>query len=155
MEKISTHFTIDDVTDSIEADKHGIDNSLPSDLLPFAEEYAQIVAEPYAAFLGFKPDPNSWFRCKTLNTQIGGSTKSAHLEARAGDWCKKQAAMTQWALAKWFFEHLLYFDQIIIYNTFVHVGLARKKEKSRFLLQKMIILDTGSKSYPIIKKGAR
>ncbi len=155
MEKISTHFTIDDVTDSAEADKHGIDNSLPSDLKQYAEEYAEIVAEPYAAFLGFKPDPNSWFRGKQLNNQLGGSRTSAHLEARAGDWGKKEAGMTQWELAKWFFEHLQYFDQIIIYNTFVHVGLARTMAKSRFLLQKMIILDTGSKSYPILKKGDR
>ena len=155
MEKISEHFTIDDVTDSAEADKHGIDNALPADLQHYAEEYAQIVAEPYAAFLGFKPDPNSWFRGKDLNKQVGGSRTSAHLEARAGDWGKKEAGMTQWELGKWFYEHLQYFDQIIIYNTFVHVGLSRNMAKSRFLLQKMIILDTGSKSYPILKKGDR
>lgn len=82
---MAKYFTIDELTRSERALQHpAIDNSLPDRLRPNAArllDYLDRVREAYGAPIRV----SSGYRCRDLNTRVGGATNSQHLDALAAD----------------------------------------------------------------------
>lgn len=85
--KLSAHFTRREITRSLTADRLGIDNSLPDDMLEYwragcdyLEAVRTIVATPITIASGY--------RCRELNKHVAGSsTTSQHTGKWKGLYC--------------------------------------------------------------------
>lgn len=83
--KITENFTTSEVTRSDTARRLGIDNSLSIEMLDNAYCFAKAVLQPLREKIGLPFLISSWYRCKALNTAVGGSPNSAHTRATAID----------------------------------------------------------------------
>jgi hypothetical protein len=112
MEKISKHISYKEGTRSITALRKGI-NNIPNDYeLANMEAIAANIFEPLRKWVGGPIKINSFFRCKELNTAIGGSSNSQHCQGRAIDIDDTYGYKTNAEM----FEYIrtnLNFDQII------------------------------------------
>ena len=79
------YFTIAEMTRSDTADKQGIDNRLPKDLLPNVENLIDKVLDPLRSWYGRPVYVNSGYRCPELNRAVGGVGTSYHLTGCAAD----------------------------------------------------------------------
>lgn len=85
--KLSTNFTTEEATRSNYAVKHGIDNSMPTNVQMNAEWFAKTVLQPLRDRIGVPFILTSWYRSPALNKAIGGVVNSAHLSGTAIDFC--------------------------------------------------------------------
>lgn len=120
MEQLSPHFSLEELTRT----KPGIDNTPPvsvaANLLKIAEKLEQAraiwgvrVAVPYA------------FRCLALNTSVGGSKTSAHLEGLAADTIPEGLDLRKaWDMLRLHPTFMADVDQLIIERGCIHIGLA-------------------------------
>jgi hypothetical protein len=116
-----------EVTRSATASARGIDNSVPLSLRYNIGRMAEHM-ECVRALLGGEPiKVNSWYRCPTLNTAVGGSETSVHPKALAVDWRHSTLDLEE------AFDRVnasaLPFDQLIIEGTadgaqWIHLGLS-------------------------------
>ncbi|MCI4436572.1 MAG: hypothetical protein JHC33_07160 [Ignisphaera sp.] len=83
---LSEHLTLEAFTHSDTANKLGIDNSLPDELLDTAIYTATNLFEPVRELLGGVPiGLNSGYRCHDLNVAVRGVPTSQHAKAEAID----------------------------------------------------------------------
>jgi hypothetical protein len=90
---LSPHFSLAEFTASQSADRLGLDNDLPAELLANARATAEML-ERIRKFLsdrlglvhGAPILITSGYRSLSLNRAVGGSTNSAHTRAMAADW---------------------------------------------------------------------
>jgi hypothetical protein len=75
--QLSSHFTLDELMFSQEAVRHGIDNTPPVEIVEALKRTCQ-QAEAVRALLGSSMLVSSGFRCRSLNSLIGGAPNSAH-----------------------------------------------------------------------------
>lgn len=87
MSKLSTNFSTEEATRSSYAVKHGIDNSMPTNIQMQAEWFAKTVLQPLRDRIGIAFLLTSWYRSPALNKAIGGVSNSAHLSGTAIDFC--------------------------------------------------------------------
>ena len=83
--KLTENFTTHEVTRSDTAQRLGIDNSLSIELLDNAYCFTKAVLQPLRNEIGKPFLISSWYRCKALNTAVGGTRNSAHTRATAID----------------------------------------------------------------------
>lgn len=123
--KLSAHFTAAEFTESEYADRHGLNNDLPEDLLASALATAEMM-ERIRDVLGGKPiHITSGYRCAAVNTGIGSGMTSDHIKALAVDF-KCPEFGTPYAVAKHLSTKLesLGIGQLIHeYGRWVHVSL--------------------------------
>lgn len=79
------YFTISEFVRSETADRRGIDNKLPKELLPNVQALINNVLDPLREAYGKPITVTSGYRCEALNKAVGGSKTSDHLTACAGD----------------------------------------------------------------------
>ena len=79
------YFTIAEMAKSETADRRGIDNRIPKDLLPNVENLITKVLDPLRAWYGRPVYVNSGYRCPELNRAVGGVGTSYHLTGCAAD----------------------------------------------------------------------
>ena len=79
------YFTIAEMTKSDTADKQGIDNRLPKELLPNVQRLIAEVLDPLREWYGKPIYINSGYRCEALNKAVGGVDNSYHLTGCAAD----------------------------------------------------------------------
>lgn len=120
--RLSEHFTLGEAVASMDADRHGIDNSPPPEMIPKLAYVAATILEPVRAKFG-PFSPSSWFRSVALNEVIGGagsviarkknptSQPSQHMKGEAVD--IKIPGVTTQAVAAFVFATLP-FDQLIL-----------------------------------------
>lgn len=105
------------MTRSAYADRNGIDNSLDINV---HNEYDKVMALKYLcdevlekarAHYGVPIVPNSGYRCPKLNTAIGGSSSSQHMQGEAVDF--EVPGVSNLDLAHWCAANLE-FDQLIL-----------------------------------------
>lgn len=122
--KISEHFTWNEVTFSDTATRHGIENTPPDDLLPNIQRMAHFM-EQVRYVLGGRPiHINSWYRSPEVNRLIGGSKSSAHMKGLACDFVCPVLGDPK-RVANEIEQSNLDFDQLILEgNRWVHIGLA-------------------------------
>tara|TARA_R110002012_G_scaffold84752_1_gene211751 strand:+ start:282 stop:752 length:471 start_codon:yes stop_codon:yes gene_type:complete len=108
---LSKNFTLDEFEFSSTAQRKGIDNSLPKDLLPSATRLATHIMQPVRDKYDIPFSPTSGYRCLDLNRQIGSSDKSQHVKAEAVDFVVP--GIPNIYLAQWIADNLNY-DQLIL-----------------------------------------
>ena len=78
-------FTVSESVRSETADKKGIDNRLPKDLLPNVQALVNNVLDPLREAYGKPIIVTSGYRCEALNKAVGGSKTSDHMKGCAVD----------------------------------------------------------------------
>ena len=72
MQKLTEHFTLEEMISSTTADKYGIKNTPTKQQISELTRLCKDVLEPIRQKLGKPITVTSGFRCKTLNHYIGG-----------------------------------------------------------------------------------
>jgi|TARA_R100000664_G_C2749896_1_gene137229 hypothetical protein len=85
MEKISEHISFKEGIKSNTALRLNIDNNPDAYELGNMRTIAQAIFEPLREWVGGPIKINSFFRCKELNSAIGGSERSQHCQGKAID----------------------------------------------------------------------
>lgn len=132
---LTDHFKISEFYSSTTAKKHNIKN-MPSEDVPFIEKNLKRVATVLETIRGSINKPikiNSGYRCKALNRLLDGSPTSAHLLGLAADIVVDGFTPNILAdiIIQLDIKDSLNIDQIIIYPSFVHVGLSLHPENAR------------------------
>jgi hypothetical protein len=76
---------------------------------------------------------NSGYRSKAVNVAVGGSKTSAHMKGLAADIKSYNGSYSPEDIVTEIVKQRMDFDQVILYNTFVHVGLAHGRMRNQFL----------------------
>lgn len=111
MDKISEHITYDEATRSATAIRNGIKNAPDSHQLANMRNVAEACFEPLRRWYKKALRINSFFRCYELNTKIGGSKTSQHMQGKAIDVDAGSRAENK-KLFEWIKANLK-FDQLI------------------------------------------
>jgi zinc D-Ala-D-Ala carboxypeptidase len=127
---LTQNFTYGEVIHSDTAVRLGIDNRLPEELWENAMQMAHLM-ERVRAELNRPIFINSWYRCKELNTIIGGSRVSAHMEALACDFVTSFGIPLD--VCKGLIQEGLEFDQLIDEGTWTHIGLSKEPLRREIL----------------------
>jgi len=136
--KLSDNFSLHEFTKSQTATRHGIDNT-PSmtDILNLTS-LCESVLQPVRNNFQKPMIISSGFRCKELNTKIGGSATSQHVIGQAAD--IEVLGVTNLELSDWI-HHNLNYDQLILefYNEkegphsgWVHVSFDKTNNKHEY-----------------------
>lgn len=130
------YFTIAELCKSDTADRLGIDNRLPKDLLPNVENLITEVLDPLREWYGKPITVNSGFRSPALNKAVGGSATSDHMKGRAADITGGSPAENK-KLFNLVQSLNLPFDQLIDEKNFawVHVSYRSEKENRKQVLK--------------------
>ena len=135
---ISRDFTTKEVMASDTADRQGIDNTPPPNLMDEARRLAARILQPLRDEIGQPLNVTSWYRSPALNEAVGGSETSAHLEARAADvWSYGYTALE---LAYQCVMQRAPFDELIIYPDQGRIHVAIKpsgRDPARELMTKL------------------
>lgn len=137
MSDLTAHFSWAEAARSSTADAKGIDNAIPPTLKANVQKTADLM-ESVRALLGGKPlRVNSWYRCPALNTAIGGSPRSRHMQGLAVDF-EAPAGMTNDAAFKMIATSSLLFDQLIHERTrsgadWIHFGASEGPPRRQVL----------------------
>ena len=126
---ISKHISFDEATVSNTATRFGIENN-PSDIqLACMKLVAEKCFEPLREWYNKPIKVNSFFRCESLNTKVGGSKTSQHVKGEAIDLSGGNKEENK-KLFDWCKENLE-FDQLINeYDyTWVHISYTVKNRK--------------------------
>lgn len=82
---LSAHFSLEELTFSEAAQRHGCLNTPDAAQIEHLKMLCAQILEPARTILGCPLHINSGFRSWTVNTIVGGSPKSAHMDGRAAD----------------------------------------------------------------------
>ncbi len=135
-EKLSEHFTFGELIRSETAERKGIDNTPPDNLIPKLRHLSTAILEPVRLHFGNPFRPNSGYRSPDLNKEIGGASKSQHCKAEAVD--IEIPGVSNYDLAVWIKDNLE-FDKVILEcyrpgepsSGWVHVSLKNEGEVNR------------------------
>lgn len=116
------YFSIAEMVRSDTADRKGINNRLPQELLPAMNALIDNVLDPLREWYGKAITVNSGYRCPELNAAVKGSKTSQHMKGEAADIDTGDRQQN-----KLLFEYIrknLPFDQLIDESNFawVHVS---------------------------------
>lgn len=134
--KFPPHFSLEELVRSQTATNKGIDNTPNESQLSnlfkvawFLESLrSRIVMQHGRTWINV----SSGFRCKELNTSIGGSRTSAHMEGLAAD--ISCPVLTPLELAKFIRDEMEDYDQIIHeFERWVHIGLSKDVPRLKLL----------------------
>lgn len=79
------YFTLSEFVDSMVARRYGIDNTPSAGAVANIEALVSYVLDPAREAYGAPVRINSGYRCRRLNTAVGGSARSQHLRGEAAD----------------------------------------------------------------------
>ena len=114
---LSDHFTLAEMTNSMYAQRHGINNRLKVGnsrddwVIQNLTHLCTTILEPVRTHFGKPITPSSGYRCEELNKAIGGSARSQHMVGEAVDF--EIAGVRNIDLAYWC-QSNLGFDQLIL-----------------------------------------
>ena len=123
------YFTFEQFSHSDTAVKRGIDNSVPPELRPHAEELISKILDPLREAWGSDLYLTSAYRGVQLNNAVGGSKTSAHSRAYAADLVPKNGKTPEFKefAMKWLLNNNIQFDQFIDEysgkSSWVHIGI--------------------------------
>ncbi|MGL5797747.1 MAG: D-Ala-D-Ala carboxypeptidase family metallohydrolase [Cetobacterium sp.] len=132
--KISNYFTEKETLVSATAESKGIKN-----VVEFKEHKENILFTAFRmdlirTIVGVPLIVNSWFRSKKVNNAVGGSKTSSHMLGLAVDVMSK--TMTPKQIKDKIIASGVSFDQLIEYDTFVHVGFKKDIGEERKQIMK-------------------
>lgn len=134
MYRLTENFTLEEFLYSPTADKLGIPNMLYPGIDIYEINNLRLLCsctlQPIRRFLDEPVVITSGYRCTRLNEEIGGVENSDHIEGMAADFTFDSFS------ERWYEVVILLvsrphipFDQLIIYDTFIHVSLSPRKRR--------------------------
>lgn len=119
---LSTHFTLEEMVISQHL-RSGIDNTPPPEAMSNLLRLSSLL-EGVRLVLGDHPiSISSGYRCKKLNTLIGGSRTSQHMQGLAADFiCPAFGTPRQ--ICEQLLDMDFRFDQLIFEGAWVHISLS-------------------------------
>lgn len=122
-DNISENFTYKEFEHSSKAEKSGIDNTIKHEYIRNnIKELVFQVLQPLRDKIEKPIIINSGYRCLKLNELVGGVPTSQHVFGQAVDF--KVEGMTSYEIASAVMELYLPFDQMILYDDFVHISVS-------------------------------
>jgi hypothetical protein len=109
--KLTTNFSLHEFTKSQTATRHGIDNTPSMTNIINLKSLCEGVLQPVRNHFMKPMIISSGFRCKELNTKIGGSKTSQHVLGQAAD--IEVLGVSNLELSDWIHTNLEY-DQLIL-----------------------------------------
>ena len=117
--QITENFSWKEFQRSSKAEELGIDNSIPDESIASqVRSLVVTVLQPLRSAFGKPLHINSGYRCPALNKALKGAKNSQHTKGQAAD----IASDNPRELAELVLKEKLPFDQMILYNTFVHIS---------------------------------
>ena len=134
--RLTEHFQLSEFEKSSTAKARGINNAIPSNLIPNIKNLCEQVLEPLRQHVGKPVVIGSGYRCPTLNKAVGGVTNSQHMTGEAAD--LRIPNLTE--ARKWmeWIANELAFDQLILEHCknkdgsishWIHVSYSRKRNR--------------------------
>ena len=121
--QLSPNFSLSQLVYSETAEKNGIDNTPPPEIVNNLKRLAAGL-ESVRALLGAPLEISSGYRCAALNEAVGGSGGSQHLQGLAVDFCCPGFG-TPLEIAREIQRSELEFDQCILeYGRWVHLSFS-------------------------------
>lgn len=125
---ITLNFKLEEFTYSETAIKHKIDNTPNSEfVINNIKELCLNVLQPLRDKIGKSIHINSGYRCLKVNELVGGVPTSQHVFGQAVD--IKVEDIKPYELAKTVIELNLPFDQMVLYNNFLHISKSERNRK--------------------------
>ena len=144
---LSPHFTLVELTRSQTAIRHSIDNTPSPIEIENLRNLCVNLLEPLRDLVGKPISISSGYRCRTLNSLVGGSATSQHIQGKAADLSVE--GYTTEELFNKIKNSNLQFDQLIQeFDSWVHISYSSKKT-NRF----QILRATKSKGKTKYTKG--
>ena len=128
---ISDNFSYKEFEHSDTAIKLGIENKIKDDLI--RENIISLVKnilQPLRDHLGKAVKINSGYRCLKLNKAVGGKPTSQHVMGQAADIVVD--GISPYEVAKTIIDLELPFDQLGLYDNFIHVSYSYKNRRTIF-----------------------
>lgn len=85
MTQLSEHFTLEELTYSSTALRHGIDNTPDETVKAHLSGFCDTILEPMRSLLGVGIHINSGYRCPEVNVIVNGAKTSQHMLGGAAD----------------------------------------------------------------------
>lgn len=120
--KLTEHFTLEELTTSDYAVRHGIAN-VPSEQIVTSLRVLASGLEQVRALLGHPMVVSSGYRCPMLNRAVGGSTTSDHMIGLAADFVCPGFG-TPLEIARAIEASDIAFGQLIQEGTWVHISFS-------------------------------
>ncbi|MDH8700779.1 zinc D-Ala-D-Ala carboxypeptidase [Dysgonomonadaceae bacterium PH5-43] len=130
--KLTTNFTLEEMTRSSSAAKLGIRNVPTVQQIENLRLLCKHLLQPLRDGYGKPLNISSGFRCRSLNEAVGGSPTSDHLHGLAAD----IATSNPMALFAWVCRLNLPFDQAIIGKGYLHLSWRTQARKVCFAQDK-------------------
>ena len=129
--RLSEHFTEEELILSQTAARQGIDNSPSPAILANLGRLAGVLEEVRALLGGVPILVSSGYRCPKLNEAVDGAKNSAHKDGLAADFTAPAfGSVVQ--VAQKIAASAIGYDQLIHeYGTWVHIGLAKEGAETR------------------------
>jgi hypothetical protein len=83
--QLSPHFSLEELSLSSTAARHGIDNTPPPEAVTELTRLCETILEPLRTFLNAPLHIDSAFRCLAVNTLVKGAKTSQHMLGQAAD----------------------------------------------------------------------
>ena len=131
--QLSDHFTLEEATESITADRYNYDNTPPSAVLDNMRTTA-VRMEKVRSVLGDRPiKVTSWYRSRQVNVAAGSkATNSQHISGEAVDFkCYSYGSPYQICKILIANRDFIRFDQLILEHSWVHISFAILTRKPR------------------------
>ncbi len=127
-DKLSPHFSYDEMTRSQTAERNSIDNTPKIENVENLIALCENILEPVRVHFKKPATVTSGFRCIELNRKIGSTDRSQHTKGEAADFVINGSS-TVTDVWKWIIDSDLDFDQVIQeFGRWVHVSYKRSGE---------------------------
>ena len=117
---LTEHFTLEELCFSSTAERLGIDNTPPEDIVANVSVLARGL-EQVRALLGKPMHIDSGYRCVALNSAVKGAQDSAHLRGFAADFICPEFGQPL-GIVRVVSNSAILFDQCIQEGTWVHIS---------------------------------
>lgn len=133
---LSPHFTLAEFVISETAARSGIDNDPPMELLPALKRTAQGLEAVRVRLGGAPITITSGYRCKALNTAIGGAADSQHMRGEAADFiCPRFGSPLEVATA--LRDSGIEYDQLLLeFGRWVHISFSAAPRHQALVIDK-------------------
>lgn len=129
--KLTKNFDLEEFTYSPTAKKHKINNKPTGQLIiDNLTELCVEILQPLRDGIGKPIHISSGYRCLELNKKVGGVPTSQHCLGQACDF--KVEGMTSYEIVKVILELNLPFDQVGLYDSFVHISYGERHRRHLF-----------------------
>ena len=133
--QLSEHFTLNEFTKSITAERLGIKNEPDYEKVQAMKQLCREVLEPLRQHYGKPIRITSGYRCEELNRAVGGVGRSQHMLGEAADLSvpNEQVARDwfQWIARNTDFDQMLFEHSARMRNRWLHLSCRTNRRENR------------------------